>query len=87
MFSELEQDYFEKMLNAQFREVHNKLDHIYTEVSKINVRVDKLEQEVDVLSKWKASSQGNWLGITRTIIVIWVILAFIGGIVATYLWH
>lgn len=87
MFTEHERSYFEEMLDAKFESIQAKLDHIHDDVKKTNGRVTKLEGEVDTLNRWMASSVGHWSGITKTIIVIWVVLAFVGGIIATWLWH
>ena len=87
MFTENERDYFEEMLKAQFREVHNKLDHIHSEVKRTNGRVTKHDEEIDKLKTWRATSQGNWDGINKIVFVMWSIITFTLGIIAIWKWH
>jgi len=87
MFTDNEREYFERMLEAQFHEVHNKLDHIHAEVKKTNGRVSKAEGEIDILKTWMATSKGSYNGISRVAFIFWSIITFTLGIIAIWKWH
>jgi len=83
MFSPMEKEYFEKFLEAQFDNVHSKLDHQIQLQKVANGRTGKLEAEISELKQWRATSQGHWKGV----ILMSTILGFVIGIIAVYLWH
>ena len=87
MFTPMEKEYFEKFMESQFDNVHSKLDH-QIQLQKIaNGRTAKLENEVSDLKHWRSTSQGHWSGVAKTVTIIATVIAFVGGIIATMLWH
>lgn len=83
----MEREYFEKFMESQFENVHSKLDS-QIQLQKIaNGRTTKLENEIHELKEWKASTQGHWSGVSKTLTILWIITAFVGGAIVTYLWH
>ena len=83
MFTPMEKEYFEKFIEAQFQNVHSKLDAMTHLQRVVNGRTGKLEEEVTKLNNWRATSQGHWKGV----ILVCTILGFAIGILSVYLWH
>lgn len=87
MFTENERSYFEQMLDAKFDTIQSKLDHIHSDVRKTNGRVNKLEEDVEILNSWMAMSRGHWKGVNRVLAIGLTIIGIIVGAIATMLWH
>ena len=87
MFTPMEKEYFEKFMESQFENLHSKLDAM-THLQKIaNGRTGKLESEVGELKQWRATSQGHWSGVNKTVTIVAAVISFAGGIIAMMLWH
>ena len=62
--SETEQEYFERMLEARFRHLDDKVDEIISLQKIANCRTTKNESRIIDLEKGVATSQGFWKATT-----------------------
>ena len=79
MFSGMEREYFEQLLDAKFENLHQKIDTVIELQKKTNGRVTVLEDETEELKIYRAKEEASWK--------IWGKLAtlaggLIGGLVA-----
>ena len=80
--TKMDQEYFERMLEAQFKNVENKIDHIIKLQQIANGRTSKNEDAISDISKWRAESRGHWKAITA---IGSMIGAFLGFLIALWL--
>lgn len=83
----MDQHHFEKMIENQF-------DHVKSDYQDIKKTLDKILEQTTAtngrlrsLETWRATSQGHWSGVSKTVTFIAAFIAFVGGIIATMLWH
>ena len=79
MFSGMEREYFEQLLDAKFENLHQKIDTVIKLQEKTNGRVNDLEEDAEKLKIFQAKEEASWK--------IWGKLAtlaggLIGGVVA-----
>ncbi len=82
MMTQMDHEYFEKMLEAQFKNVHDKIDHVIKLQQIANGRTSKNEESIDKLNDFWAESRGSWRAATA---IGSMIGAFIGYIIALWL--
>ena len=94
MFSAMEQEYFEQLLDSRFENVRNQHEHIneklnaiLVQTTKTNGRVSDVEREIHKLKEWRATSQGHWNGVNKSVVIVLTLLGIVAGVVATMLWH
>ena len=80
-------EYFEELIKKQFEHVNINQEDIKDRLEKILVQTTITNGRVRELERWRASSQGHWSGVNKTLAVLWILSAFIGGAIITYLWH
>ena len=80
--TKMDQEYFERMLEAQFKNVENKIDHIISLQKIANGRTSKNEESINDINKWRAESHGSWKAVTA---IGSMIGAFIGFLIALWL--
>ena len=85
MFSKMEMEYFEKFMESQFDNINAKLDTQIQLQKVANGRTSKLEDEIDKIKDWKATSVGHWSGVNKVITIVGSIIGGIVGVVAAYL--
>jgi len=83
----MEQEYFEKFLQAQFDGVNSKLDH-QIQLQKIaNGKIAAHEKEIHEIKLKMATSQGHWNGVSRTLGILLTLIGIAVGAIATMMWH
>lgn len=55
-----EQEYFEKLLDARFTNLTDKVDQVIDLQKIANGRTTKNENEINELKQWRAESRGHW---------------------------
>lgn len=83
MITPNEQDYFERMLAAQFKNIEDKVDHVIKLQQIANGRTSKNEDRLDKLENWRAESHGHWKATT----IIGSIIGAIIGLVTAILFR
>jgi hypothetical protein len=89
MITPNEQDYFERMLAAQFKNIEDKVDHVIRlqqiangRTSKNEERIEKNENRIDKLEGFWAESRGHW----KAASVIGSLIGAALGILAAIIW-
>lgn len=82
MMTKMDQEYFEKMLEAQFKNVENKIDHIISLQKIANGRTSKNEDSINELKRWRAESSGYWKAATA---IGSMLGGFLGFLIALWL--
>ena len=82
MITPNEQDYFERMLAAQFKNIEDKVDHVIRLQQIANGRTGKNEDRIEKLEGFWAESRGHW----KAASVIGSIIGAALGILAAIIW-
>ena len=83
MITKMEQEYFEKMIESEFRHVKSDYQEIKKTLDKILEQTTKTNGRLRELETWRASSQGH----CRGVVLVCTVLGFVIGIISVYLWH
>jgi len=79
--SDNEQEYFEKLLDARFTNLTEKVDQVIGLQKIANGRTTKNEEEINKLKEWRAESRGHWKAST----IIGSILGFVVSVIISYI--
>lgn len=60
MFSGMEREYFEQLLDAKFDNIHSKLDTVIKLQEKTNGRVTALEEDMEEIKIYRAKEETSW---------------------------
>jgi hypothetical protein len=82
MMTKMDQEYFERMLEAQFKSIEGKMDHVIKLQEIANHRTTKNEDAINDINKWRAESRGHWKAVTA---IGSMIGAFLGFLIALWL--
>ncbi len=85
MFSGMEREYFEQLLDAKFENINSKLDTVIKLQEKTNGRVTNLEDEMEDLKIYKAETEGSWKAWSKAATIGGGVLGAILGYVANKL--
>ena len=83
----MESEYFEKLLDQRFENIHNKLDNILIQTTKTNGTVKDHEEEIKQIKLDLAVSQGHWKGVNKTINILLTIAGIVVGAIITWQFH
>lgn len=83
----MESEYFEKLLDQRFENIHNKLDHIIEQTTKTNGTVKDHEESIKSIKLDLAVAHGHWKGFYRTIGILLTIAGIIVGAIITWQFH
>lgn len=83
MITPNEQEYFERMLEAQFKNIEDKVDHVIRLQQIANGRTTKNEERIGKLEGFWAESRGHW----KAASVIGSIIGASLGILAAIIWR
>lgn len=83
MITPNEQEYFERMLEAQFKNIEDKVDHVIRLQQIANHRTSKNEDRIGKLEDFWAESRGHW----KAASVIGSIIGASLGLLAAIIWR
>lgn len=78
-----EQEYFEKLLDARFTNLTDKVDQVIDLQKIANGRTTKNENEINELKQWRAESRGHWKAST----IIGSIVGFLISVIFAYVFR
>jgi len=76
-----EHEYFEKMLDARFENINQKIDQVIHLQKIANGRTTKNEENINDLKQWRAESRGHW----KAASIIGSIIGAVIGVVSAYI--
>lgn len=74
-------EYFEELMRKQFEHVHSDQEDIKERLEKILIQTTITNGRVRELENWRASSQGHWSGMVKTVSLIGSIIGGIIGVI------
>ena len=87
-------DYFEQFIKSEFLHLTKEIKDLKDDTEKILTQTTITNGRVRELERWRASSQGHWGGVNKTIAVILIIVSGLGVLIGwavnsatTMLWH
>ena len=85
MFSGMEKEYFEQLLDAKFENLHNKIDTVIELQKKTNGRVTALEEDMTEIKIYRAQEQAGWKAWSKIATVIGGLIGGVLGFIANKL--
>ena len=82
MMTKMDQEYFERMLEAQFKNIHDKVDTVIRLQTTANGQTAKNVEEINELKRWRAESSGYWKAATA---IGSMLGGFLGFLIALWL--
>lgn len=82
-----EQEYFEKLISQQFKELHEDISTIKETNEDILIQTTKTNGRVTDLEKWRNHTEGFNYGLKRSTGIMLIVLGILVGAAATWLWH
>lgn len=83
MITPNEQEYFERMLEAQFKNIEDKVDYVIRLQQIANGRTSKNEDRIDKLENFWSESRGHW----KAASLIGSIIGAVLGVIAAIIWR